>query len=110
MNLRMIRGDTKFYKFRRRNKDHEIILEKADKIYFTVKDLTKQILFQKTIEDMSFDDEGVYHFIIEPEDTDGIDFGDYEYDLEVIADGAKRTLALGMIKIDKEVTYVQDEV
>lgn len=110
MYLSIRRGDTKFYKFKRRNKNNEAILEKADRIYFTVKDVTKQIIFQKTIDDMSFDEEGVYHFIIEPEDTDGADFGDYDYDLEVIANGIKRTLALGTFKIDKEVTYAQDEV
>lgn len=110
MNLKIIRGDTKFYKFKRTDKNKEVILEKADRIYFTVKDLTKQIIFQKTIDDMLFDENGIYHFRINPEDTDSADFGDYDYDLEVIADGVKRTLALGTFKIDKEVTYAQDEV
>ena len=35
--MKMRRGDTKFYKFQRKDKNGEVITEKAEKVYFTVK-------------------------------------------------------------------------
>ena len=112
MDLSIIRGDTKFYKFQRKNKNKEVILEKADKVYFTVKknSQVKDVVFQKTIEDMLFDEDGTYHFVIEPKDTDGQDYDKYRYDVQVEHDGVKKTIAIGIFEIKEEVTFAENEV
>ena len=112
MYLSIRRGDTKFLKFQRKNKDKEVILEQAEKLYFTVKKSfrTKEALFQKTIEDMSFDEDGTYHFVIEPEDTDGLEYGMCKYDVQVEHDGVKSTIAIGDFEIKEEVTFAENEV
>jgi len=109
--MEIVRGDTKALKFQRKM-DGEPILIKADKVYFTVKKNTrdKEALFQKTIADMSFDSEGVYHFIIEPEDTNNLSYGDYVYDLEVKIENYTRTIAKGTISVVDEVTFPINEV
>lgn len=110
--MEIIRGDTGLYKFQRKDKAGEIILEKAEKIYFSVKENYKisKVLFQKTIDDMTFDEDGTYHFAIEASDTDNLDYGDYVYDLEVINGTLKSTISRGIFRIKEEVTFVGNEV
>lgn len=114
MNERVLkapRGDTRFYKFQRQTKDGNIITEKAERIYFTVKDkaLPERFLIQKTIDDMSFDEDGTYHFRLEPSDTAHLKFGEYEYDLEVIDNGVTTTISYGKFLIGREVTFMSNE-
>ena len=105
------RGDTCPFSFTRVDKTGEIIQEMATKIYFTVKKdyNSEKVVLQKTIGDMSFDN-GTYHFTIEPEDTNGLEYGLYVYDLEVITDEYKQTISKGPIRITEEVTFESDEV
>lgn len=108
--MEFIRGDTAKYKFKRIDADGNVITTKADKIYFTVKTngYSDDILLQKTIDDMEFDGQ-YYHFIIQPEDTDDMNYGTYRYDVEVIQDGVKTT-TVGEIIINEEITFASDEV
>lgn len=113
--IEITRGDHKSYKFLRKTKDGEIITEKPQKMYFTVKKsfYQSEFLFQKRL------DEGItyteqdyyYHFEIKPEDTDGLNFGDdYVFDIEIIEqNGKKKTIAKGKIKITEEVTFAENE-
>lgn len=110
--MKMRRGDTKFYKFQRKDKNGEVITEKAEKVYFTVKKnfIAKEVILQKTIEDMVFDEDYYYHFVIEPEDTDNKEYGKYKFDVQIEHDGVKSTLALGDFEIQEEVTFADNEV
>lgn len=110
-DLKPRRGDTHFYTFQRRTKDGDVILEKADAIYFTVKDkaLPDKFLIQKTIDDMQFDQDGSYHFRLEPSDTANLKFTEYVYDLEVIHDGITTTIADGKFIVRREVTFISNE-
>lgn len=110
--MEIIRGDTAQYKFQRLDNSGNVITEKADKIYFTVKENydTKIITFQKTIEDMTFDENYYYHFVINPEDTNELKYGDYVYDIEVKKDDYKQTISKGIFKITEEVTFYINEV
>lgn len=111
--LTMRRGDTKFLKFTRHTKDGEPILEKADKVYFTVKteDLKKSPVIQKTIDDMVFDDNtGEYRFRIQPEDTESLSFISYKYDIQIVSDDVVSTPAVGRLRLLEEVTFKTDEV
>lgn len=110
--LEIIRGDTARYKFRRKDKNGETITTIADKIYFTIKKNSTDMepIIQKTIEDMTFDDGGFYHFILLPSDTDSLTYGMYCYDIERIQDGNKKTIRRGRIKLTSEVTHARNEV
>lgn len=111
--LSMTRGDSEKIKFCRRNDLGEIILEKADKVYFTVKknNYISKMVFQKTLNNgIDFDEEGYYHISIKPNDTDDLDFKDYVFDIEVtVGEDYKKTISKGILKIEEEITYKENE-
>jgi hypothetical protein len=108
----LIRGDTGKFKFQRLDSEGSPITTQADELYFTVKvnSRNKQFVFQKTLEDMTFDEDGTYHFTIEPTDTDDLNFGTYVYDIEVKQAGVVSTIAMGDFILLDEVTYAENEV
>ena len=112
MEIPMFRGDTKKLKFQRMSTDGTTILERAEMVFFTVKKntSTKDVLIQKTIEDMSFDEEGWYHFRIESEETDDLAPGSYVFDVQVNDKNSKQTVCFGTLTIKPEVTFVSNEV
>ena len=106
------RGDTKFLKFTRKDTTGQPILDIADSVYFTVKpvNLKGNALIQKKLDDMSFDQAtGEYHFRIESEDTESLTFQTYRYDIQVVQDDIKKTIAYGDFKVLEEVTFKSDE-
>ena len=107
------RGDTKSFRFQRKS-NGQPITEIAEKIYFTVKKSSsrQEVLFQKTIDDMDFDENYFYHFTIYPEDTNNLKYDDnYKYDIEVkIGDNYVKTIALGQFELKEEVTFARNEV
>lgn len=108
-NLEMTRGDTLRFKFQRKTENEEIIYEKLDKMYFTVKKNreTKKVLIQKTSDHGITYDEGTgyYHVVIEPEDTDNLSYGKYYFDVEITKNDIVKTIILGTLQINKEVTF-----
>lgn len=111
MQIQIIRGDTAKYKFKRVNAQGTI-LTRPDALFFSVKETAtkEKVVFQKTIEDMWMDEQGFWHFTIEPEDTNGKQYGNYVFDIETIAnDGIKTTVAYGVFKLLPEVTWVENE-
>lgn len=109
--MEITRGDTKALYFQRKV-NGEPILTEAQEVYFTIKNnyYEKNYLIQKTLDDMTFDEEGKYHFVINPEDTDKLNYGDYVFDIEVKTDTYTKTIAKGIFKITEEVTFVENEV
>ena len=68
MNIETIRGDTKKLKFQRKSTTNEVITEKPDKMYFTVKTgyYSKDYLFQKRLDtDIIYKLEGSQGYLIE---------------------------------------------
>lgn len=117
MNIKITRGDTGKFSFVRKDKNGNVILSQPQAIYFSVKTngYAKQPLIQKTLEDMEFDSEtGKYIFYINPEDTNELSYGKYEYDIEVkdTIDSISytKTISLGCFEINKEITFVSNEV
>lgn len=110
-NLSIIRGDTIPLKFQRKDSDGNTITINADKAYFTVKNNTAQsnFLIQKTLDDMTIDEDNVYHFVIEPEDTNNLPYGTYVYDLEIIQGEIVTTISKGEFIIESEVTFAENE-
>lgn len=109
--MELTRGDTGQYRFQRKDADGEVILTLPDAIYFTVKKSYQSptVVFQKTIDDMTFDQDGTFHFTIEPEDTQALDIGNYVYDIEVTDSDYVQTISKGTLKLLAEATWYTDK-
>lgn len=105
------RGDTWGYKFQRFDFDGDLITDRPDAMYFTVKnsfnDRTPAI--QKTLDDMYLDEDGFWHFTITPEDTNNLAYGEYYADIERIVAGDVKTIAKGTFKLTEEATWASNE-
>ena len=91
--LSINRGTYIGYKAQRLNMDGTPILTQADAIYFIIKKnwTDKTALITKTLDDMTFDANGYYHFSINPEDTENLPYGTYVWDFtSVYSDDAYR--------------------
>jgi protein associated with RNAse G/E len=110
--MRIIRGDSKTITFQRKNKNGEVIAEKPDKMYLTIKqnEYEKQALIQKTFDNGIRFENSTYYVDFVPEDTDNLSFGDYIYDIEIIKDGKPKTIKVDEFVINKEVTHKENEV
>lgn len=101
------RGDSKPLKFQRLDADSQPILTPPTAMYFTVKRNfdTKEFVIQKTIEDMTLGEDGYWHFVIEPSDTEELPYDSYVYDLETDDEGFVLTISSGTLKLLKEATW-----
>lgn len=63
-------------------------MQRAQEIYFTVKKMwtDTEFVIQKSLADMTFDQQGYYHFTIAPEDTEGLAYGKYVWDFTAVED------------------------
>lgn len=110
--IEFYRGDTFGIKFQRK-KNGETITELPRAIYFTLKDnnYNNKFIFQKTLENgITKDEDNYYHITINPEDTNGLLYRTYYWDLEVITDTYKKTLASGELRFKEETTLPENEV
>lgn len=113
MKISMARGDILTKTFTLKNADKTVYSDIPDEIYFTVKKYhtDHDFKFQKSLSTggISNIDTGKYRFTIMPEDTNGLAFGDYDFDIEVIKlPGLKQTF-YGKLFLDKEVTHSYNE-
>lgn len=112
MNITMPRGDIRPVSFTINGSQEGVAF---DNIYFTVKKNHKErdALFQKTLASGTIElmEDGTYQFTIEPEDTDGLNYGQYVFDIEVVSESAhiKQTF-LGTLVLTQEVTFAANEV
>lgn len=114
------RGDTFKFKFQRLDSNKEVITQDsvpAD-IYFTVKYNTyhDNYCFQKKLIRNSVEEQGIifgednyYHVTINPNDTNGLQFGNYNYDIEIVTNNYKKTIAVGTLTLLEEVTFASNE-
>lgn len=109
--LSMTRGDTAGFKFQRLDNDGNVIEARPNKLFFTVKKSYEDegFVFQKKLDDMTFDENFWWHFRILPEDTDRLKYGTYVYDLETIQSGVKSTISKGNLIISSESTWAINE-
>lgn len=111
MKITMPRGDLRKIKFQITTASGEPFLT-PDEVFFTVKDSTtsKKVCFQKKLSDgsITLGEDNYYHFIIQPEDTDGLKYQDYKFDIEVLGTELKQT-QIGTLTITDEVTFHTDE-
>lgn len=109
--MELTRGDTGQYCFQRLDADGDAITTTPTALYFTCKKSyqSSSVAFQKTIDDMTMDDDGTWHFVIEPEDTEALDIGNYVYDIEVTESSYVQTIAKGTLKLLAEATWYTDK-
>lgn len=112
--MKITRGDSKRYKFQRLNSEGEVIEEQADRVFFTAKKLPQcsKVAFQKKLGDgITFDEESFFYYIdITPEDTKGLDFGDYGFDIEVQnGENYVKTICVGKLNVGVEYTTERDK-
>ena len=68
--------------------------------------LDENIAFQKTIGDgISMPEENHYVVRVAPEDTENLDAGNYQFDLEIRVNGDVFTIMIGIIVLEQDVTY-----
>ena len=115
--ISITRGDTQKLSFYRKDKEGNVIKTTPEAAYFTVKNntATKDVILQKKLSDMTLDTEtGKYSFYILPEDTNNLNYGSYNYDIEIkdTIDSIPyvKTISIGTLKITKEVTFAINEV
>jgi len=114
MIIDMARGDRETRVFHVNGPDKTPFEDTFDNIYMTVKKFAndKNYKFQKRLSDGGIIkvDEGTYEFTILPEDTDGLEFGDYDFDIEFVIDGELKKTFCGVLHLSKEVTHRHNEV
>ena len=105
------RGDSKMKGIKLTQNDEPLETE-FDEVYFTVKKYfsDSDYVFQKRKTDggITYDGEGHYTLYINPEDTNGLPFGDYDCDFEFVVEGDKTTF-FGKLKLSKEATHANNE-
>lgn len=112
LSISMARGDIFMFPFGLYI-DNELATEEMDHVYFTVKrsHYDHDFLFQKKTSDGSLvsDGEGGYVVTINPEDTDQLDFGEYEFDIEVVKLPEIKKTFCGVLYLTDEVTHRNNE-
>lgn len=111
------RGDTyPLKKFRITDKNKNVIqLTDAEQLYFTVKtdSNSNKVLIQKRKNaGIELGEDGYYHTIMEPGDTNKLEYGTYVYDIQLKSTNQKtlvKTLFNGTITLTDEVTWEVDE-
>jgi hypothetical protein len=115
MTISMPRGDIRPVYFSVRNNDEEQTMYEGafDEIYFTVKTAfnKNEYLFQKRLStgEIELTEDGDYQFVIEPDDTDGLKFGKYVFDIELIAGSDIKQTFVGELTLTDEATHRRNE-
>lgn len=113
MDLEFTRGDTQFIRFQLKDgQGNPITLADEGVLYFTVKKnkYSSDVLIQKKYPiDISYKD-GYYGFTLNSEDTENLQYGTYQYDIELKLGYYVKTLGFGTITLTDEITFKEDEV
>lgn len=113
LEIRMARGDLVTKSFRLIGPQNSTYTIEPDEIYFTVKLNSRDhdYKFQKRLSDGGIDlvETGRYIITIDPEDTDNLLFGVYEFDIEVVKTGSIKKTFCGKLVLEKEVTHHYNE-
>lgn len=107
----MIRGDSKAYKFQRKDREGNILTDKPTTLFFTLKTSfnTKDFVLQKTLDNMYISEDGYWHFVLNPDDTEDLPYGKYCWDIQVVQDGFKTTISRGFLVLSNESTWKENE-
>lgn len=113
MQITMPRGDLLTKSFIIRAPDKTPYTEQLDEVYLTVKKSfrDRNFKFQKRMSNGGIDyvGDGRYQFVIQPEDTNGLDFGDYDFDIEIVKIGEIKKTFAGKLILTSESTHAVNE-
>lgn len=112
--LSLNRGTTLLLKARRIDLDGEPILDVAEQVYFTIKNMWRDTNYRirKSLGDgMTFDEEGWYHIRITPEDTEDLPYGNYVWDFTVLNDngGYREKPARGFLVVGNSSGWIVNQ-
>ena len=116
MKIEFIRGDTYSFRFQRRLQNDEVITERPDQVFFSVKEYyeDEECVFQKRLSNSTivYDETDHYYYItIESEDTCDLEMeSSYYFDIVIVKDNDVKTIAVGKMRLLKEVTFKENEV
>ena len=117
MEITMARGDLEIRTFQIRSPSGSGTVpytDELDEIYLTVKRkyTDTNYVIQKRLSDggIIYQGDGIYGFTIHPADTDKLDFGGYDFDIELIKNGEIKKTFNGRLNLTREVTYAANEV
>lgn len=117
-NFTIVRGDTLPLKFQRKDAEGNIIIGQPHNLTLTARKSQNRVserLFVKRLSDGDFkqDEDGTWHVVIAPEDTEKIWQSSIFYDLEVVLDEDEEdvtTIATGTITLQAESTTPADRI
>lgn len=116
MEITMARGDLEVRTFQIRSPSGSGTVpytEELDEIYFTVKKNynDRNFCFQKRQSDggIIYTGDGNYQFTIQPADTDGMAFGAYVFDIELVKNGEIKKTYRGNLMLEPEATHACNE-
>lgn len=101
--IQMVKGDTLSFGMEFEGLDQD--LETA---FMTVRKnaLDTDIIFQKSLGNgIEKVDENQYIVRVAPEDTKDLDAGNYDFDLQISANGDVFTIIVGVLVLEQDVTY-----
>lgn len=112
--MRMTRGDSEKWKFQRTDIDGNVITSTPFALFFTVKNSfnDKDFVLQKRLGDGIVFDGEYYYLSLSPSDTEGLAYGTYVFDIEVIQDAEqtyKKTIKKGQFILQGESTWAVNE-
>lgn len=114
LEIKMARGDMLSKSFVIRTAGDVPYTDVLDNVYFTVKKSENDYAykFQKRLSDggIQYMGDGKYEFTIMPEDTNGLPFGNYVFDIELKKAGMFKRTYFGTFTLTKEVTHQNNEV
>jgi hypothetical protein len=112
MTINMPRGDIRVVPFVVKDSEGNPSEIQFTEIYFTVKRNyhDQEYILQKRLStgEIETDGLGTFWFTINASDTDGLSFGKYVFDIELVADGIKQT-STGDLVLTYEATYRSNE-
>lgn len=113
MKISMPRGDLRRVKFQAVDQKRRPVNIEFSEVYFTVKKTfyDEEFLFQKSLGagTITFGSDGYYRLVIEPADTDNLEFGNYVFDIEFILGTSIKSTDTGDLILTYESTYVTNE-
>lgn len=106
-----IRGDTFAFEFSIKSADGNPILKQdIETLFVTVRAHPDELwpaVIEKTLEDVTIDEEGVCHAIFEPADTSKLSCQKYSFDIEItLTSGYRKTMVSGF-EVKPDVTIHQ---
>lgn len=105
--ITMTRGDTLSFGIEFYDKEGNTFTDDLESAFFTCKQnyTDDENIFQKSLENgITKIGDGQYAVRVAPEDTAGIEYGKYFYDLEIRLNSDAFTLLKGVLEIERDVT------